>query len=56
MPNITDLFILLQVPDSAILECKEFTDTSGKGFIDQHADKTVKLDKTNWEASVDVKK
>lgn len=36
---------LVQVPDSAIKECVNVTDMSGKEFLNPAVDKTVKLDK-----------
>ena len=38
---------LSQVPNSAILDCTNLTDFSGKEFLDPTADKTVKADTSN---------
>ena len=35
--------LLLQVPDSALRECRNYTDTSDKDFIDPKADKTTNI-------------
>lgn len=34
-------FCMVQVPDSAILQCTNFDDMTGKDFIDAQSDKTV---------------
>ena len=43
----------VQVPDSAIIECDNFTDLSGKEFLDPKTDKSVRYD---YDSTKDKKK
>jgi hypothetical protein len=38
-------YLCLQVPNSAIKECRNYVDFTGKEFLDPTIDKTVKSDK-----------
>jgi len=39
----------LQVPDTAIMECTNLTDLSGKDFMDPKKDKTVRVNQDEEE-------
>ena len=43
------MFIVLQVPNTAVKDCDNFTDFSGKEFLDPAIDETVKATSKAWE-------